>query len=911
MQTIFHSHNGSSAPEARLVGGKARNLASLTSAGLPVPRWFCLTTAFFERFMGNRIHLVDRLLSSPDENLTELSTTLHALITDTELPADIGAQITQAANSAFGGSLPEYVAVRSSAADEDSKQFSFAGQLESFLFIKPGEGVFEAVKECFASAYSERALAYRRANGIPLEGVRPAVIVQEMVFGDVSGVMFTANPLNNDTDQILINAVYGIGEGIVSGELDSDLWVVGLDDGIEKETLANKREMVVLDRALGHGTCKVAVAEHLRGTACLTNEQVKAVAGWGRKIESLFGSSPQDIEWCIKDGAFHVLQARPVTTMSHIDKSKPRYILDNSNIIESFPGVTSPLTFSFASENYEEVYRLFLSVLGVPDSKVAPYAHMLKTLLCYVDGRIYYNLNSWHFLLQLLPGYSVNRAFMDRMMGVKHATRLEDDAPMSSFRKYFVEMPSVGYSIGKILWSFYRIDEISRAFIKNFFEQTDRYKDEKFEGYSNSDLLKLYDHFNKHVTGDWKAPIINDFYTMIYYGLLGRFIEKMDISDFKSVENDLLCGEGEMESTKPTRAIIELANWIRLDPELGRLFLETPEDVLAPLILDSGDERYREVSDRIRSYISAYGFRCMFELKLEEPSLKEDPRMLFTTIKNYLKKESIDLEEMERREKKIRAAAEALVLPRVKGPQARLFMHVLAKARKAIRNREELRFQRTKIFGIIRSMFNQVGRNLAAQGVIDDPRDVYFLHLDEIRQLTEGRSVIVGIVKDMISLRKVEFEAQKAREAPERMYFFGEMQEKCFLEIATDQDMEYEEDPSGRSFKGVPCSPGEHEGTAKIVLSPFDADLNGEIMLAKRTDPGWVPLFPSVSGIIIERGSVLSHSAVVAREMGIPTIVGLRGITSKIASGERIRMNGATGIVERLDNGDSPETGKE
>ena len=291
----------------------------------------------------------------------------------------------------------------------------------------------------------------------------------------------------------------------------------------------------------------------------------------------------------------------------------------------------------------------------------------------------------------------------------------------------------------------------------------------------------------------------------------------------------------------------------------------------------------------------------MNELKLEESSLKENPRFLFTTLKNYLRKEAIDLGMMERREREIRAEAEKILYRHVKGFRGLLMRMILRNARSAIKNREELRFMRTKIFGIIRNMFNAMGRNFCRDGLIRDASDVFYMHVHELFEFVEGRSLNTGIIRDIVKLRRRECEAHKTLETPERMYFFGDIYRNNYVEILTDEMTENgEETESNNTFRGVPCSPGEVEGLVKIVLMPEDADLNGEILVTKRTDPGWVPLFPSVSGIVIERGSVLSHSAVVAREMGIPTVVGLRGITEKLKNNDKIRINGTTGLVEKI-----------
>ena len=905
MQQIYTNNQINDFPDVSKVGGKARNMAVLSKGEIRVPDWIVLTTDFFETFMGKNIQKIDTILAetcNSENNVTELSSRITELINQTEFSSELKDMITNEVTAHISSDKNSYFSVRSSAVDEDSENFSFAGQLDSFLYLKMDALLFESIKNCFASAFSQRVMLYRYANQIPFKDVRPAVIIQKMVFGDISGVMFTGNPLNNDVDQTLINSTYGIGEGIVSGELDSDTWIVDQFNEIVEKRIVPKKEMISFNSQAGHGTQKINVDFDKAEKPSLESSTVLELKKIGEKIELIFGHSPQDIEWCIKDKIIYILQSRPITAFNKIKKNIPKTILDNSNIIESYPGITSPFTFSFASMCYNTVYRQFYSSMGVSEDRIDSLSSSFRTLLCYFDGIIYYNINSWHKTLQLLPGYKLNSELMDNMMGVKNPTKLDPFESISLSEKLLIEIPRLLHGIYKILGSFKALDKTKEQFINTFNNVTYKYMDEKFEGYSNKKLLQIYEaEIDPKILKNWKAPIINDLYVMIYFGLLTKLMKKLDIENNESIQNDLLCGEGEVESTMPTIEIIKISNWIRKDKPLMDYFLSSSEAKLQKEILESNDYNYSDIRNKLKSYISEYGFRCMGELKLEESSLKEDPAFLFTTLKNYLKKEPVDLKEMEEKEKAIRANAEEIVFKKLSPTLKPVFNHVLKNARKAIKNREKLRFMRTKIFGIMRSMINAIGQNFTKDGLISNPKDIFFLHFDEIIQLIEGRFLGIDLVNDFIDIRKKAHEEYLQKDPPERMYFYGDIYKKNYVTILTDYNLNEEDcDLGENSFKGVPCSPGEVKGTAKIVLSPQDANLNGEIMVTKRTDPGWVPLFPSVNGIVIERGSVLSHSAVVAREMGIPTIVGLRGITNKIKDNDTIQINGATGIVNIL-----------
>jgi len=905
MELIYNINKTTEIPEVSKIGGKARNLAILSKGQIMVPKWIVITTDFFDEFMGNEISKIDSLLSKPcknDENVIKLSKQITEMILEMDFSSKLQEFIEKEINTHLPNNKDSYFSVRSSAVDEDSADFSFAGQLESFLYLQNNDHLYDSIRNCFASAFSERVMLYRHNHKIPFKGIRPAVIIQEMIFGDISGVMFTSNPLNNDIDQTLINSTYGIGEGIVSGELDSDTWIVDQYDEIVEEKIVPKQEMISFDYENQYGTKKINVDQIKAEKSSLNQSSVLKLKKIGESIESIFAHTPQDIEWCVKNNMFYILQSRPITTFSKINKKITKTILDNSNIIESYPGVTSPFTFSFASMCYNDVYRQFFSSMGVSEKRINSLSSSFRTLLCYIEGRIYYNINSWHNTLQLLPGYNLNSELMDNMMGVKNPTKIDTLENVSLSDKWLVEIPRLLHGIFNIFGSFKALERTMKKFINTFYAVTNDYMDEKFESYTNESLLKIYEHeIDPKVLKNWKAPIINDLYVMIYFGLLTKLMKKLDIENNESIQNDLLCGEGEVESTKPTIEIIKISNWIRHDKELMNFFLSSSEAELQKETLESNNDKYSTIQKKLKEYISEYGFRCMGELKLEESSLKEDPTFLFTMLKNYLKKEPINLGEMEEKEKAIRANAEEIVFKNISPSLKPIFNHVLKNARKAIKNREKLRFMRTKIFGIMRSMINAIGRNFHSDGLISDSKDIFFLHFDEIVQLIEGRFLSPNNVKDIIDIRKKAQEKYHEREPGERMYFYGDIYKNNFVEILTDYNLNEEDcDLGENTYKGVPCSPGEIEGIAKIILSPQDANLNGEIMITKRTDPGWVPLFPSVSGIVIERGSVLSHSAVVAREMGIPTIVGLRGITDKINDNDKVLVNGATGIIKKL-----------
>ncbi|HEX5439265.1 MAG TPA: PEP/pyruvate-binding domain-containing protein, partial [Ktedonobacterales bacterium] len=368
------------------VGGKAAALANLQQAGFPVPDWFALDPAAFDDSLAaaERERLAAACESGDDAAVTAVLATLT--LDDAAL-----AELTQAVATLSLDGQP--LAVRSSASDEDGGAHSFAGQLASYLNVAPAD-VAARVADVWCSGFSARILAYRRTHGLDAVPPAPAVLIQQMVAADISGVAFSADPATGRRGVAVVSAIAGLGEALVSG--------------------ASEGETATVDRL---GVIKrVGQTEQ---QPLLDDEQLRAVAALARRCEQRCGV-PQDIEWAIADGDLFLLQSRPITTLATLRDPDGAYALwDNSNIAESYGGVTTPLTFSFARHAYEEVYRELCRLLGVSEAEIAAHADTFRRMIGLVRGRIYYSLFSWYDLLALAPGFSSNRRFMEQMMGVK------------------------------------------------------------------------------------------------------------------------------------------------------------------------------------------------------------------------------------------------------------------------------------------------------------------------------------------------------------------------------------------------------------------------------------------------------------------------------------------------------------
>lgn len=881
----------------RLIGGKAASLARLASIGQRVPPFYVITTTAFEAAIASRAAEIHEFISGASpERLPAASTHVRELVRTAVMPAEVVAAI-RAAHAEHIGS--DFAAVRSSAIGEDAVEHSFAGLHESFLFVRGEEALLEAVRRVWASAFNERALAYRMSAGITLGSISIAVVVQRMIEPRSSGVVFTANPISGSAREVLINALWGAGEGLVSVGLDADAFTVDKATREIRTEVTEKREQIV--QSSRGGVEQVAVAPDNMLEPSLAEAEVRELVDASVAIENDFGR-PQDIEFTIStSGELFILQSRAVTTADEFGPAAANRLLwDNSNIIESFSGVTSPMTFSVIRRAYTIVYRCFAEVMGIRADVVHENRFVFENMLGIFRGQVYYNLLNWYRVVRLFPGFEYNRAFMESMMGVKESVTVDVEA-RSAIRRYFVDLPGLLRLVARSSRNFFRIRKLVSEFEANFKQHYVRWDNLDFDRMKPHELMHLYFDFEEKVLWSWRPPIINDFFVMIFYGVLKKLCTKWCGDHSGSLQNDLISGEGGIESTEPAKQLLRMAAVARRDDALRRV-IEVSEPAEALRVIQT-DARFASFRDEIDRYLDLYGFRCMNELKLEELTLRDRPETVIAHLRNYVTGDEsrLDLAAQERREQEIRRAAEQRAFSGISSPIRRaIFRRVLANARLGVKNRENMRFARTRIFGLVREVLRAIGRQFAEERIIGRADDVFYLTLDEVFDFIKGTAVTTNL-RELVEIRRSEFEQYRASEPPDdRFETFGAAYHKNRL--ASHFAVVEEAEPG--LLRGTPCSPGVISGVTKFLRSPDDdMRLAGEILVAERTDPGWVPLYPSISGLLIERGSILSHSAIVAREMGIPTIVGIRDLTKTIESGDEVEMDGSTGFVRVVGDG--------
>ena len=804
------------ATDPAIAGGKAAALAKLTAAGFDVPAFAVLpATAFAPGRAGPR----------PARGLGRaLARTLM----------DLG---------------PGPFAVRSSGVSEDGAEHSHAGQFDTVLNVPPA-GVPDAAARVWASGFSDTVGTYR-ALRTGEAAQPPAILIQRMVQPRAAGVAFSADPLTGRRDRVAISAVAGLADRLVGGEENGEDWTVERD--------------------------RVTPPDAPDAPHALTEADARAVAALARRAEAHFGT-PQDIEWALEGDRLHLLQSRPITTPLRPAPTPDDTlrVFDNSNIVESYPGLVSPLTFSFAAYAYDRVYRAFVRLLGVSPAQVAANAPVFANLLSRIDGRVYYALDNWYRALALLPGFGLTKGWMEGMMGVAEPLPAEMTArlaPPPTSRA--ADALRLARTAAGLIWQAILLPRTRRRFYARLNAalasglDTDRA--------SLTDLAAEYRTIERDLLDRWDAPLVNDFLCMIAFGASRGLLTRRAGERGEAFHNALMIGQGDIVSAEPVQRIARMARLVR---EAGLADALQAEGAAAVA-------RHPALKAEFDAYLAKFGDRCTAELKLESAPLTDDPAPLLAAIAAGAR----------RAEQPERARTEpdfAALLPG-QPVKARLARWLCTYARDRVRDRENLRFERTRIFGHARRVFRAMGRELAALGTLDRPEDIFFLTVPEVLAAVEG-AMLTQDLAPLARLRRAEMEAAATRpDPPERLTARGPA-------LAAVPPATARPAPTGAERLGKGCSAGTVRAVARVIHDPrTEALAPGEILVARNTDPGWIAVFANASAIVVERGSLLSHSAIVARELGIPCVVALPEATRWIASGETLEVDGTTGRVRKTD----------
>ncbi|MFI2473115.1 PEP/pyruvate-binding domain-containing protein [Nocardia xishanensis] len=876
-------------------GAKAANLGRLLAAGYRVPPFAVVTTEACAETIAPAADGIAELLGALDHtdpaSLRSVSAAVRELVFGLSLPAAVAAELEAAIAEWSGG--PVRLAVRSSVSGEDSATDSFAGQLDTVLNVAPSD-VPRAILEVLASAYSERSLFYRAHRGLDNGGIDCAVLVQVLVDSAVSGVVFSCNPQTGDPAESVVSAALGLGEGVVAGTVECDTYFVDNASGaVVSRTVVDKRSRVVADS--GSGT---AVAEIAGGSAepALTDERIVELARTAAALADAFGG-PQDVEWAYDaDGALFLLQARPVTATGARET-----IFDNVNVAESYPGLSSPLTFSILRAAYEQVFRACHRDFGATGAIVDRNAASLYPYLVgTAHGRIYYNISNWYRLFLQIPGMEFAIEGWEAALNIENRYQ-RPAAPKRGVAR--LRMYALRVRVFAIIASgWVRLPRRLRDFFTElaaFTADLDRrLSPETPERERDPEaLLQWMERCLHELVPAYSVQIFNDFLAQQLFHVVGLLLEQQGLEPTEAItlRNELFCGEEGVDSVDPVRSALALTATIRDDAALRALF-EGPLDAHAvwKTLTQTEFAAFRAACLR---HIALFGDRTVDELKLETDPLGEHPERLVPMLRNYLRGGQ-NIDEMAAREKAIRREAEATAatLFRDSLPRRIAFRLALGRAREHVKQRENMRLGRSRSFGLVKRVFREFGTQMHTAGVLNDPRDIFWLTYEEIAALTRGTAVDTDAAR-IVATRKADHERWRATELPTRIVTTG-------IAAATIDDPAFDApdtavDATAQTvLRGIGCAPGRVEAPALVLGTPDpEVQIDGQILVASTTDPGWVFLMVAAGGLVSEKGSVLSHTAIIGRELGIPTVVGVPGVTRLVATGDRVVLDGRAGTA--------------
>lgn len=851
---------------AQNLGGKGAQLLSLENADYLVPKWFAISDEALAGYLSQ---------NPPPE------AQVGAWIEKFEFSEEFLQEIEAGRRRAGLGETKRF-AVRSSASLEDLREHSFAGMYVTELFVAAAD-LPGAIRRVWASAFSERVQEYLRVRGLRRDQARIAVLIQEMIPADAAGVAFGLNPLTGETNEQVIEAVYGVGEGLVSGALDSDQYRVS-EEQVHAE-IREKREAYGLD--IASGELRRRQLTHEEGSSSvLTEDQCRELSRSLRRLERERGG-PQDVEFAICEGRIYYLQVRPITAVSR-GKST---LWDNNNIIESYPGVTTPLTFSFVKKTYEIGYLQISEMIGISKRTLEKKRPLYSGMLGLIHGRFYYNLTNIREVIALVPGSKFLLKAFESAIGIDGERSADGQHETAASLFAF---PRVLFCLTFQYWALPRARE---KFVRDLEKVLEQARSRPLASLPLDELLSFYRELEKTVFQIWRAPPMNGLFTMLTFSLFRRMTEKWGLNEtHPNLHNDLLVGEESIVSTEPIEWLIRLSRRIREDLRADEVFRTLASSELADRVRTVPDLSW--LREEIEAYLEKYGERCIGgELKLETPSYRQDPTLFYQVLQSYVL-QSVDLSFSHGRSAEIRDRAEQECARRLRGRPLRalLYRKLLRRCREMVVWRENLRFARTRAFGLVKAIYAEIGQKLAIAGRLGSARDIYFLSEAEVESLILDPT---ANWMSEIDARKARFARYEKETLPQRLRTWGDDVENF------EPVDEKRASANGSSLQGVGCSSGVVRARIRVIRSPDEIEsLEGQILVTESTDPGWVKLFPTASAILLERGSLLSHAGIVTREMGIPCVVGVKGLLKRVKTGDRVELNGATGQVILLGESD-------
>jgi rifampicin phosphotransferase len=854
-----------------VVGGKGANLGELSKIqGICVPDGFCISTVAFKRIIGETSSidkLLDRLslLKVEDRNkISELSREIRRVIEGIAIPQEINEEIARLLSRL--GEKNAY-AVRSSATAEDLPTASFAGQQDTYLNIIGKEAILKHISKCWASLFTDRAVIYRLQNGFDHRKVHLSVVVQKMVFPQVAGILFTADPVTSNRKVLSIDASFGLGEALVSGLVNADIYKVRDGKVIDKKISTKKLAIYALKDG---GTKEQEIEPERQNRQALTDEQILQLDRTGRKIEAHFGR-PQDIEWCLVDDTFYIVQSRPITTLYPIPETSDRenHVYVSVGHQQMMTDPMKPLGLSLwqltaARPMYKAGGRLFVDVaqdLASPAGR-----EVLVNVLGKSDPLIKDALTTIlerGDFIQLLPSDETETSPDNSNKGMSPAAfqmQLENDPTIVS--DLIKDSQALIETLKHDIQAKSGVDLID-------FILEDRLKLRQSLSYPKS--------FGAIMTGMNALSWVNE--------------KMMEWLGEKNAADTLSQSAPNNITSEMGLALLDVADVIRPYPEVIDYLQQVKDDnFLDELVKFNGGQ---ETQDAIYAYLNKYGMRCVGEIDITRTRWSEKPTTLVPMILGNIR--NFEPDAGKRKFEQGRRSAlkkEQELLDRLKQlPDGEQKAKETKRAIDLIRNfigyREYPKYGMINRYFVYKQALLKEADQLVQAKVIHEKEDIYYLSFEELREVVLTNKLDYQI----ISQRKDEHKLYEKLTPPRIITSDGEV-------IAGEYKRENL--PAG-AIVGLPVSAGVIEGRSRVILNMEDADLeNGDILVTSFTDPSWTPLFVSIKGLVTEVGGLMTHGAVIAREYGLPAVVGVENATKLIKDGQRIRVHGTEGYVEIL-----------
>lgn len=874
------------AADASLVGGKGANLGELVHLGLPVPAGFCVTTAAFEAFMAG-LHDVDALYGLLDSVAThdveaarEVGRRVRRALSGLPIPPDVAGAVVEhwRAHDDEGS-----YAVRSSATAEDLPGASFAGQQDTYLNVRGEDDLVDAVRRCWVSLFTDRAILYRAQNGFPHRDVRLAVVVQEMVDAEVSGVLFTADPVTGHRPTLTIDATFGLGESLVGGLVTPDFYRLDKRSRQVVDRQVADKETAVVPLAHG-GTRQVPVPESERSRATLTDAQVLELADLGIRAEAHFGA-PQDMEWALVGGAVRVLQSRPITSLFPVDGLRSPdgslHVFFNMGYQQNMTKAMTPLGMS--------CIRAFIPLGHVGNR--AESIHVRPN-----GGRLFTDLT---LPLRHPVGRRVVMAVLSQFDALApESLRLAIGRPEFRRPRSAALSPGAVRTIAhlmlrtqKALW----VQDPSGVAdeVDALIEQHVRDVRRRLGGLTSpaaqvTAVIQVLRHLHLVVL-QWAPRFAAGALAHRLLLRLGRdWADPQDLADYP-------LGLPGNVVTEMTLALGDVAQSAARSPALVAWFAQVDDDSQAWLAEAATIEGSGPFLEHWEEFLRRYGCRGSAEVDIGAPRWYEEPLPLLKTLAGYVQQD--DGGHRSRQAALAEAAGQAarrLVAAARRGPagavRARVVRRLIAVSQSGGVLREHHKFLAVQVMREVKETLKDVAVTLTDSGRLSRPDDVWFLTLPELQGLVDADG---GDVAERVPARRADLTRFEAMTPPMVLTSDGE----------TPAVRYHVDDAPPGALLGQPVSGGIVEARVHVIHDPQSESLApGEVLVAKFTDPGWTPLFLNAGGLVTEVGGLLTHGSVVAREYGIPAVVGVRGATSALRTGQTVRLDGSRGVVEVLDD---------